>query len=126
MPPPSSSSLDRDRKFNVVLYGITECPVGTSRLQRASHDLEKVSAAICNTDCSIPSSSIRDCRRLGKFNKGNSRHRPILVTLNRSADVNSILSKKKHLPPSIYIKPDLNPESRALESILLNSRRGEP
>ena len=123
IPLPSSSSFVRDRKFNVVLYGIPECSVGSTRAQRSAHDLELVTTAICNTDSSIPSSSIRDCHRLGKFSKGNSRHRPILVMLNRSAEVNSILSKKKHLPTSIYIKPDMNPDLRKLEKILLKERR---
>ena len=87
------------------------------------HDLELVSTAIFNTDSSIPSFSIRNCHRLSKFSNGNYHHRPSLVMLNHSAEVNSILSKKKHLPTSIYIKPNINPDPRTIETILLKERR---
>ena len=43
--------------------------------------------------------------------------------LNGYAEVNSILYEKKHLPTSIFIKLDMNPDLKTLEKILLKERR---
>jgi len=54
-------------------------------------------------DSSVQSSSIRDTVRFGKFNPEGC-PRPVLITLNRSSDVASILSKRAQVksPYVIY------------------------
>ena len=44
--------------------------------------------------------------------------------MNRSIDVISLLSARKNLPDCLAIKPDLTPEERQLDSILLKERWG--
>ena len=112
-----------ERKFNLVVYGIQECPYGTNWSNRVSNDLDRVSCAILKVDSSINPQSFRDCYRLGKYTRNSKRPRPILAILNRSADVTSVLSKRSSLKgDSIVIKPDLSPLERSNEKILLNQR----
>ena len=54
--------------------------------------------------------------------KRYGRPRPLLVTLNRSSDVNSILSKRSQLKSPFFIKPDLSRDARVTESHLLKVR----
>jgi len=66
----------------------------------------------------VQSSFIRGIVRLGKFNpEGHSR--PVLITLNRSLDVTSILSKRVQIKSPYVIKPDLFCEARTVKSHLL-------
>lgn len=111
-----------DRKFNVVMFGIEESAPGSAKLDRMENDLGKLTSIITSLDDSIPPSSIRDHFRLGKFKQDQARPRPILVKLNRTSEVNSILSKKKNLSNSLRIKPDLSPPERLKESTLLKER----
>ena len=101
-------------------------PSGSSRFIRQRHDFREVSAAISDLEqCSDHSSSIRDCRRLGKYvtSKSESKHRPILVSLNSTADVDNILSSRSKLQSSpISIKPDLTPAERKTNALLLKER----
>ena len=41
----------------------------------------------------------------------------------RSTDVSNVLRNKSKLSPPVYIKPDLTPEEKAKESMLLKERR---
>ena len=59
--------------------------------------------------------------RLGKYNP-TGRPRPVLVTLNRSSDVASLLSKRAQVKSPYVIKPDLSREVRTIESHLLKAR----
>ena len=83
-----------DRKYNVVLYGIEECPQGTSKHARLQSDLKHVVSVMSKVDNTISSESIKDCYCLGKFNPNQSLPRPVLVKFIRVSDVSSILSKK--------------------------------
>ena len=74
-------------------------------------------------DTSIERHAIKDSFRLGKFNPGNKRPRPLLVKFLRSADATNILSNKSKLKSPVYIKPDLTPEEKAKEQLLLKERR---
>ena len=67
----------------------------------------------------MPETSVRDCSRLGKYHEAKSR--PILVKLTRTSDVQSILANRAKLAnmPGISIKPDMTPEQRKTEKILL-------
>ena len=87
-------NLERDRKFTIALFGVEESASGSSKLVRIQNDLEWVTSVISSLDES-PSSSIRDNFRLGKFQRNHDRPRPIIVKLNRTSEVVSILSKKK-------------------------------
>lgn len=122
-PPPRSASTADERKYNIVVFGVDECPKGTPRVERGSRD---EAAIVQSIQVQIPSFnplSIRDCFRLGKYVESSSRPRPILVSLNRVADVNSVLSKRSSLSSDGFrVKPDLPPEERHAESLLLKER----
>ena len=115
-------SFIHDKKFNLVIFGVDECPEGTSRSERANSDLSQVSQILSSTDESFQSHSISDSFRLGKFSIDRRRPRPILVKLLRSSDVSSILSKRRSLTLPYSIKPDLSLEERKRESALLKER----
>ena len=118
--PPQHFS-ESSRKFNVVIFGVPEQPKGTSRFTREQNDFKEAASAIANTESeSNHTSSIRECRRLGKYNV--SKTRPILVTLNSTADVSYILSHCHHLHSPISIKPDLSLQDRKAKAILLHER----
>lgn len=115
-------SPQQDRKFNVVIYGIEECAKGMPRHERSGLDLSNISRIITKVDENINPLSIRDLHRLGKYQEQSKRPRPILVRFNRAIDVSILLSKASSLPNSIRIKPDLTPDERKTESILLKER----
>ena len=111
-----------DRKFNIVLYGVDECPQGTTRAGRFESDLSQAVSVLSTIDSTIQPQSIRDCYRLGKFSTQNKRPRPILLKLIRISDMTKILSNKGSLPKPFLIKPDMSPEQRLIESVLLKER----
>ena len=116
-------SADSDaRKFNVVVYGIAECARGTHRTERSRLDLESITNVLTETDATFNPLSIRDHIRLGKFVPDSSRPRPLLVKLNRSSDVQSLLSKENILNAPFRVKPDLSPEDRAIRSSLMKEK----
>ena len=118
----STKTQSIDRKYNVVVYGIQECPSGTVKSERNKHDVNKVLSVFSKLDNDIQSFSIKDSLRLGKY-KANSQHpRPILAKLNRAMDASSILSKRADLPTGITIKPDMSIPEQQTESILLKER----
>jgi len=68
-------------------------------------------------------SSVKDCLRLGKYKKDQARPRPLLLKLNRAIDVISVPSNRASLrDKSIVIKPDMAPEVKQAESLLLKER----
>ena len=111
-----------DCKFNIVLYGVDECPQGTPRAGRFESDLGCAVAVLSTIDSTIQPQSIIDCYRLGKFLLQKSRPRPILIKLIRISDVSKILLKKGSLPQPYLIKPDMSLEERLIESALLKER----
>lgn len=117
-----SHSQGADRKFNVIIYGIAECPSGTQKATRQSRDLEVVLDALLLANCGVTEQSIRDNFRLGKFAKDRPRPRPILMKFTRSADALCVLSKAKDLRPTTPVRADLSPAQRHREGILLKVR----
>ena len=117
----ASTESTSARKFNVVLFGIAECSKGTKKFERDNLDLNKATAILTEVDNSVQPFSIRDTVRLGKYNP-TGRPRPVLVTLNRSSDVASLLSKRAQVKSPYVIKPDLSREARTIESHLLKAR----
>lgn len=112
---------DSVRKFNIVLFGVDECPKGTRKVDREKSDLNNITGVLTGLDNSVQPQAIRDTIRLGKYNP-SGRPRPLLVTLNRSSDVNTILSKRSQVKSPYVIKPDLSQDARVTESHLLKAR----
>jgi len=116
----SSSSerlaFDPEKKFNVVVYGISECPNGTSRSERLNQDLSDVVSVLSKVSSSIEPQAIKDCFRLGKFNPQRSKPRPILVKFIRIADVHCILSNRRLPSSSIFIKPDMRGKAQRIHA----------
>ena len=77
---------------------------------------------IVKLNSEISSQSIRDCLRLGKYKQSASHPRPLLLKLNRSLDVTTILSNRDKAPQGIAIKPDLTLQERQRNSLLLGER----
>jgi len=102
---------------------LTNAPkVYTPRHERSDLDLSNVVQLITKVDENINPLSIRDFYRLGKYQDKSTRPRPILTRFNRAIDVSLLLSKTSTLPKDIHIKPDIAPEDRNIESILLKER----
>jgi len=111
-----------DRNYNIVIYGIQESPSNTPRFARSKLNLGKVLPILNIIDTSIGESSISDIHRLGKFSAENSRPRPLLVKFLRALDASTVLFNRSKIKNPILIKPDLIPEERKIESILLHER----
>ena len=117
-----------DRKFNIVVYGLQECPNGSPRHVRISKDMDSVCGAIQSLCPNLSDQSICDCSRLGKYSE--TRSRPVLVKLARSCDVSLILLSRHKLSgqsssqsQKIYIKPFMSASEKLTESALLKERR---
>ena len=95
----NASSTTHGRKYNIILYGLQECPKGTNRTLRTKKELEKVTEVFAKIDKDVGPQSIRDCFRLGKYKEPQDRPRPVLIKMNRSIDVISLLGARKNLPP---------------------------
>ena len=122
-----SVNSTKERKFNIVLYGIDECPEGTRKHDRVTQDHKSVVDVITVLDSSLDQHSVRDCFRLGKYSKENHRPRPVLVKLACAQNVTSLLSNRKKLSESqeynkISIKRDMSKQERQEESLLLKER----
>ena len=120
--PASQTPPQSERKFNVVIYGLPESQHGKPRLVRATEDLNKTSETLSKIDSNLGNLSIRDCFRLGKYEQQHSRPRPVLVKLNRSVDTITILTKQSQYPTGIVIKPDLSPQERNIQRIVMSER----
>ena len=121
--PAISPPENHERKFNVVVHGIEECPRGTSRVLRFKGDMEKVVSSLSDLDNSIGYQSIKDVYHLGKFSSDKKKPRPLLVKFIRAADVSTVLSKRRSLRNSLVsIKPDMSPLEQKCESLLLKER----
>ena len=117
-----TTEFHHDKKPNVVLYGVEECPPRTSKADRFESDLASVVSVLSTIDSNIQPQSIKDCYRLGKFSLQETCPRPILVRMIRISDVSKILSKKRLLSRPYSIKPDMSREQRLVESVLLKER----
>ena len=111
-----------DRRYNLIIQGISECPSNMKKFERFQSDQQNVLKELSNLDSSINPGCVKDTFRLGKYKKDSNRPRPILVKLLRSSDVQSILSKRSSLKAPISIRPDMTLEERDNEKILLKQR----
>ena len=69
MAQPKPKNDSSERKFNVVIHGISECPAGTPRLAQVSKDLERVVSTLSAIDPNIQSQSTSDCFHFGQYKK---------------------------------------------------------
>ena len=101
------------------MFGLKECPKGTSREMRLSMDEDAIVSVIQQRIPSFNSLCIRDCYRLGQYSEGNAKPRPVLqlVTLTRAIEVKAILYKR-FSDANIYIRPDLSPQERHTQFLL--------
>jgi len=111
----------QNRKNNVIVYGISECSADLSRLQHIKKDIDTTTALFNKIDTDISRASIQECFRLSQYKGNSSQPRPILVKLN-STDVISLLAYRGELPEGVKIKPNLSPQERLCESLLLKER----
>ena len=112
-----------DRKYNIVVYGIEECPSGTPISERNRHDINETLSIFSKLDSAIQHFPIKDSLCLGKYKNDSQRPpRPVLVKMNRLMDASSILSKRSDLPNGIFVKPDMTPEEQCTEASLLKER----
>ena len=118
----SVTDSSNDRRFNVVVYGIDECLTNTIRPARLKKDFESVSSIFSGLGVTPDPGTIVDCHRLGKYKPQPSRPRPILVKFRSIIHVNQVLASKGSLSSPVFIKPDLSPNERAREAVLLKER----
>ena len=122
---PQATTLTSERKFNIVVYGINECPKGTRMHKRLSDDINSVSEIVHSICPDLSNQSICDCTRLGKYSE--ERSRPIVARLFRVQDVHAILANRQKLSNSpnnkVSIKPFMSKSDRLTESTLLKERR---
>ena len=120
-----SSSYDiNERKYNIMLFGITEKPNGTPRSERFNSDYDEVSHVLHRLDDdSDHVCLVRDCKRIGRFSSLSNRPCPLLVTLGSTSDVSYILSKRRSLSSPLFIRRHVSPTQCLEWSILLREKR---
>ena len=95
-----------------MAYTVAKSQQGSSKHVRWRNTFDKASEVIaCDAIC--------DCHRLGKYVGNKPCPHLLLVSLNSTDDVNNILSLRRLAPPAIIAKPDLTPEERKVEVIIL-------
>lgn len=73
-PPRITHQVNRDdRRFNLLFFGLPECQPGTPYVERITSDYSAISSVFSLDN--QPQPSIRDCRRLGKFQSNGSKPR---------------------------------------------------
>ena len=82
----SGDGLPHDRRLNLVIYGI---PAGTFSTERLDNDYDAISANIIPLHDSLSTSVIRDCVRIGRYDRNHQHPRPLLVKFNCSKSVNT-------------------------------------
>ena len=100
--PDAIKSQNVNRKSNVVVYGMEECPPNTSRSAHLQKDTNVVATVFGGIDVIIESTQIVDCYRMGKVKSHQTRPWPILVKLQHAIDATKILANKTSSAP-IYV-----------------------
>ena len=119
---PTSPVVFTARKNNLVVFGVPECPQGTLRHERMSHDSSQITDLFGSIDSSFSGQSIRDFRRLGKYSSESSKPRPLLVSFLRATDVQFLLSRCHNLSQPLRVQPDRSPQERSDRALLLKER----
>ena len=106
-----------------MVYGISECSNGTKRPDRVKHDIQSSVSILSKLNDDIQANSVRDSFRLDKFKKNQTCPLPLLLKLNQVIDEISVLSNRTSIKnENITIKPDMTPEEKQVESLLLKER----
>ena len=85
--------------------------------------MDKSISILSKVNNGINSNSVRDCLRLGRYHKDQNRPCPLLLKLYRAVDVISVLSNPgANQDKSISIKPDMTPDEKQKEALLLKKR----
>ena len=71
--------LPGEHKFNVVIYGVAECPNATPRPERQKSDLANCLNIVSKCNAEVDSPSIRDCLRLGNYKRLSQTSHPRLL-----------------------------------------------
>ena len=118
-----TKSLPFNSNFNIIVHGIHERPQGTPCHIRLKDDSEDINSVLQNLNLNSQTQPcVRDCRRIGKYDVSKPRPRPIIVTLNSTIEVSSILARRRFVTPPVTSKADLTPAERKTESVLLRER----
>ena len=121
---PTRSSINDDRKYNLIFRGVAEQSNGTPRAVRLRSDYNAIVSIIDDLDTGSECIYLLcDCRRIGRYSRDSRSSRPILATFSSTADVCRVLSLCRNLPSSISVHPDLSLQQRRERSILLQERR---
>ena len=112
----------QEKKFNVLIFGIQECPKGLSRQSRSESDIKTVVSILSCIDLTICDQNISDVYRVGQYNSERQHPRPTLVKFIRSADASNALFKRNMTPKPYVIKPDLSKSERIRNSVFLKER----
>ena len=114
-----------DKKFNIVVYGLCECPKGSPRHERMSYDTDLASKTIQSICPRLSEYAIRDCSRIGKYSE--ERARPLIIKFARSCDAATVLANRHKISksdhPNVFLKPFMTVAERKTESTLLRERR---
>ena len=120
-------SDDAQRRYNLIFTNIPEAPDGTKFKERLISDHNSVSSICQSIENPVSSASIKDCYRLGKYDKDRIRPRPLLVKFNSSANTTMILESKSRLRlkdgKPISVKRDIPTDQRSIMQLLLKERR---
>uniref|UniRef100_A0A1X7VHC0 Uncharacterized protein n=1 Tax=Amphimedon queenslandica TaxID=400682 RepID=A0A1X7VHC0_AMPQE len=94
--PGTGSNDSSERKYNIVVFGASECARGSAQPDRYSHDLNIITELFQGLSSSFDPQSVRDLHRLGKYQSDSDRRRPILPDLSaHESTVRSVLLKEK-------------------------------
>ena len=123
---PNQKASPTDKKLNLVFYGIPECPTGTSFHERLESDCDAIlSFAKSSDSVPLPTNTIKDCFRLGKYQQSSQAPRPLLVKFNSVKVVNTLLRKSlnNNSPSnSIRVKREMSKQEMKVNHILLKER----
>ena len=121
----SYSASSVDKKYNIVMYGLSECPKGSPRHERISYDTDLACKAIQSICPDLREYAVCDCSRIGKYTE--ERSRPLMIKFARSCDAATVLANRYKISktdhPNVFLKPYMTVAERKTESILLRERR---
>ena len=121
----SHSVSSVDKKFNIVMYGVSECPKGSPRHERISYDTDLACKTIQSICPELREYAVCDCSRIGKYTE--ERSRPLMIKFVRSCDAATVLANRHKISKSdhskVFLKPYMTVAERKTESILLRQRR---
>ena len=114
-----------NKKFNVVMYCLNECPKGSPIYEHISKDTNLVCKAVKSICPNMSDYDISDCSRIGKYSE--QRTRPLILKFAGSCDVATVLSNrhknlisKSYFPNVYYVKPFMPVAERKTESECCN------